>query len=142
MNPLKIFSTLLSKLIAVLMNIFGPLLGCLIFASIPTIILSIPAWIALKKHNCLFWWDLGFTIYAMIFWVIGLVLFQSKGESLVNIFYEPMIVGALSVIALYARTGIATQFFSGNQKVLSLISIVMLFFSVLILRYFFPVLPE
>lgn len=134
----------ISKLLELSINTFGAPLGFVIFFLVPTIILSIPAWVICKKHGCLFWWEIGLPIYGMIFWLLCMLFFRIidfKGESLVNLYVEPFIVAALSLLIVYIKPFVLSKFFE-NQKLLSFLCIVSLCVLILLMRLIIPALPE
>lgn len=138
----SIFMQFINKILGYFIVTFGPLLGCTLFFLPLTLFFSIPAWLSCKKHQCLFWWDLGLSIYGIIFWLISMgILHFYKGETIVNVIYEMFIIMILSLVILYIRAGFLYKYFE-NQKLLSLLSIMTLFIAVFLLRFFMPELPE
>lgn len=115
--------------------------GFALFALIPTIILSIPAWFFEKKSKYFFYLDLGFPFYAMIFWVICLVFFRSRGDSLINLTLEPLLAGSFSLVLLYLKVFVFSRY-TDNNALLFLGSIIFLFVMIFCLKLFLPVFPE
>lgn len=135
---------IISKLLELSLTVFGVPFGFIVFFLVPTLILSVPAWIFCKKQACLVWWEMGLPLYGMIFWLLCMMLFRIidiKGETLVNLYVEPFVIGVLSLIIIYLRSFFFYKFFE-NQKTLSLIGVAVLLVLILLMRVFIPALPE
>ncbi len=135
-------SILISTFLEFLMNTFGVLFGCVFFALIPTFLLCIPGWLILHRRKYFSKWDVGFPIFTQLFWIIGLIIFHFRGESLVNLLYEPLGIAAFGIILFYVRIFLLIYIFPRKQKQLFKIFLIILFIFSLLLRLFIPALPE
>ncbi len=128
-----------SNLLEFFLNTFGEFWGIILFYLIPSIILSIPAWIVARKKHILSWLYFSFPICGILFWLIFWLIFWRKGQSWGNLVIEPFGVMSYTLLLLYSSV-----FFSSikNYKQLSIISVIVLFLSIFIFKFFMPQISD
>lgn len=113
----------------------------IIVLSIIPILLSIPAFIMLRKRNRLLLVDIGLSIYATIFLFILACFFTPVfgGFGFSNAGTEPIVIGLFAVIINYLKLIIPNRI---SKKIVSFGSIVILLIITTLVFFFCPYLSE
>jgi lipopolysaccharide export LptBFGC system permease protein LptF len=102
-------------------------------------LLSLPAWNRCRAKNEFFWWDYGMPVYPLLMWVF--FVYVGIGPQSLSNTIELLFISVVVIALSYLRAFVFNKFLS-NVYFISMFSIVLSIFVVLILRLTMPLIPE
>ena len=105
--------------------------------AVPVLLIGIPYWFFRRKQIKVFWWEYTMIILPFLFWRWMFYFFGGGSKSFTNISVEPILLGVLSVIAIFLKGKYNAQI---NRKLLSFILCGVLCISGMLIWIFIPFL--
>lgn len=115
-------------------------MGIVIFILLMTLVLSIPVWLLLTRLKKIYFWDYGISFYGVILWIV-LTFFYVGGQSLTNAVLEPFYINIFSILIILIRFFLSKKVKVDN-KMISVIGIILVIGFALLLKILIPTLPE